>query len=123
MFSEAWIHHFINPMNCGRVQVPDGLGEAGDPACGDALEVTIRVERGMLAEVRWLVFGCAASIATSSMMSVLATGRSLAQGLALTEQEVVDALGGLPEEKIHCSNLGVGALQQAIHQYLEKSGV
>lgn len=119
MFSDVFLAHFLSPYNAGPMENPDAVGKAGDPACGDALEVSIRVKDGVLEDVKFMVFGCAASIATSSMMTVLAKKKTLEQALTITEQDIVDALGGLPDEKVHCSNLGVGALHQAIEIYLK----
>ena len=123
MFSDVFLAHFLSPYNAGPMENPDAVGKAGDAECGDALEVSIRVKDGVLEEVKFLVFGCAASIATSSMMTVLAKKKTLEQALALTEQNVIDALGGLPDEKTHCSNLGIGALHQAIEIYKKKNEV
>lgn len=120
MFTDVFLAHFLSPYNAGPMENPDAIGKAGDPACGDALEISIRVEEGVLADVKFMVFGCAASIATSSMTTVLSKKKTLEEALCLTEQDVVDALGGLPAEKVHCSNLGIGALHQAIRIYQER---
>lgn len=92
----------------------------GDPSCGDSLRMFIKVEDGVIKKISYLVFGCCASVATSSMISVLAKGKRIEEVLKITEQDVIDALDGLPEEKKHCSNLGVGALRLAIQDYEEK---
>lgn len=96
---------------------PDAEGTFGDPACGDALKIFIKVEDDRIAEISYLVFGCAGSIATSSMTSVLAKGKTLQEAMRITEEDVIEALEGLPESKIHCSNLGVRALRDAISSY------
>jgi nitrogen fixation protein NifU and related proteins len=98
----------------------DAYGSIGDPDCGDALIFYIRVSDNLIEEVSYLVFGCCASIATSSMTSVLAKGKTLEEALKITEEEVIEALDGLPVSKVHCSNLGVSALRLAITNYYEK---
>lgn len=122
MFTDVFLAHFLSPYNAGHMENADAVGKAGDPGCGDALEIRIRVENNILVDVKFLVFGCAASIATSSMTTVLAKNKTLEQALQLTEQDVVDALGGLPDDKVHCSNLGIGALHQAINAYCSQQG-
>lgn len=117
MFTDTFLAHFLSPYNAGPMENPDAVGKAGDPECGDALEISIKVREGVLEDVKFMVFGCAASIATSSMTTVLAKNKTLEQALALKEEHVVNALGGLPDEKVHCSNLGIGALHQAIKMY------
>lgn len=107
------------PQNAYSMPDADAEGQVGDPACGDALTIFIKVKDNKIFEISYLVFGCCASIATSSMTSVLAKGRSLEEALSITEKDIIDALDGLPEHKIHCSNLGVSALRQAINNYFE----
>lgn len=96
----------------------DGVGQVGDAACGDALTMYIKVEEGMLVEVSYMIFGCVASVATSSVTSIMAKGKTIEEALKITEEDVVKALEWLPEEKLHCSNLGVSALNKAIQNYL-----
>lgn len=98
----------------------DGVGKVGDASCGDALTMYIKVENEILKEVSYMVFGCVASIATSSMTSILSKGKSIEEALKITEEDIVIALDGLPEEKLHCSNLGVSALRSAIQNYRDK---
>jgi nitrogen fixation protein NifU and related proteins len=114
--------HFRNPRNVGQVENPDGAGSFGDPACGDYVEVTIRVDEkeNRLMEVKYLVHGCAGAIATSSIMTELAVGKTFDEALSLSDDDVIQALGGLPRRKQHCSLLGLQALQQAIGDYLFK---
>lgn len=113
----------MSPRNA--YSMPDGnaQGVYGDPACGDALIIFLKVKDNIIDEISYLVFGCCASIATSSMTSVLAKGKSLTDALRITEEDIIEALGGLPEAKIHCSNLGVSALKNAIANYYEKTGL
>ena len=111
------------PQNVGSMPDADGEGTVGDPNCGDSLTIYVRVRDEIIIDISFLVFGCTASIATSSMTTVLAKGKSLGTALEITEQDIVDSLGGLPKEKQHCSNLGVGALRKAIYNYREKQGI
>ncbi|MGI5900240.1 MAG: iron-sulfur cluster assembly scaffold protein [Christensenellales bacterium] len=97
----------------------DAEGCYGDPSCGDSLTLYIKVKDNRIDEISYLVFGCPASVATSSMMSELAKGKTLEEALTITEEDIVRALDGLPENKLHCSNLGVSALHNAINNYLE----
>lgn len=97
----------------------DAEGSVGDPSCGDCLVIYIKVRDNRIDNISYLVFGCCGAIATSSMTSVLARGKTLEEALAITEDHVVEALGGLPESKIHCSLMGVGALRKAIENYYE----
>jgi len=122
VYTERALEHFRNPRNVGRLEKPDGCGSFGDPSCGDYIEVSIRMdEKGeRLSEVKFLVHGCAGAIATSSVMTELAVGKTLNEALALTDDDVIQALGGLPGRKRHCSLLGLQALQQAIGDYLFK---
>ncbi len=116
-YTEKVMEHFLNPQNAYSMENYDGKGYYGSVECGDYIEVYIKVKDDILTEVSYTVFGCTASIATSSMMSTLAKGKTIEQALKITEDDVEKALDGLPEEKRHCSNLGVGALKNAIKNY------
>jgi len=107
------------PQNAYSMPDADAEGSYGDPSCEDYLTVYIKVKDNRIEEISYLVFGCCASIATSSMISVLAKGKTLEEALNITEEDIVRALDGLPENKLHCSNLGVSALHNAINNYLE----
>ena len=109
------------PQNAHSMPDADAEGDYGDPSCGDYLTVYLKVQNNRVEEISYLVFGCPASIATSSMTSVLAKGKTLKEALNITEEEIIQALDGLPENKIHCSNLGVSALRNAIKNYLNKN--
>ncbi|MEZ5125646.1 MAG: iron-sulfur cluster assembly scaffold protein [Thermoleophilia bacterium] len=122
MYNELVLDHFNNPRNVGEVGCADGVGQVGNPACGDVMRITIRVVDERLAEVRFKTFGCAAAVATSSMVTELTTGMTLSEAGEVTNQVVAAALGGLPASKMHCSNLAADALHQAIQDYLEKTG-
>ena len=123
MYSEKVMEHFMCPQNVGSMPEADGEGTVGDPNCGDCLTIYVKVQDDIIIDISFLVFGCTASIATSSMTTVLAKSRSLGTALEITEQDIIDSLGGLPKEKQHCSNLGVGALRKAIYNYREKQGI
>ena len=109
------------PQNAHSMPDADAEGDYGDPSCGDYLTVYLKVKNNRVEEISYLVFGCCASIATSSMTSVLAKGKTLEEALNITEEDIIQALDGLPENKIHCSNLGVSALRNAIENYLNKN--
>jgi len=122
-YSEMVINHFMCPRNVGIIKNANGVGTIGDPDCGDSLSVYIRVQNNTIEDISFKVFGCPASIATSSMTTVLVKGKKIEEALKLTEEDIVKALGGLPEKKVHCSNLGVKALKIAINNYLENTDV
>jgi len=129
-YSDTVIDHFQHPRNVGEIPAPDGVGKVGSPVCGDVIHLFIKVEDGILAEVKYKTFGCAASIASGSIMTEMVRGRSikelLAKGATPEEAaeklklEVVKALDGLPEQKVHCSLLATDALYDAIRDYQEK---
>ena len=108
------------PHNAYSMIDADGEGSFGDPSCGDYIDMYIKVEENIISEISQLVFGCTASIATSSMTSILAKGKTLDQAMIITEKDISNALDGLPEQKEHCSNLAVSALRNAIKDYQEK---
>lgn len=122
VYTEKAMEHFRNPRNVGQLEKPDGRGSFGDPSCGDYIEVTIQVDekKDRLSDVKFLIHGCAGAIATSSVMTELAIGKTLNEALALTDDDIIQELGGLPKRKQHCSLLGLHALQQAIGDYLFK---
>jgi nitrogen fixation NifU-like protein len=109
------------PQNAHSMPDADAEGSYGDPSCGDYLTVYLKVKDNRVEEISYLVFGCCASITTSSMTSVLAKGKTLEEALNITEEDIIQALDGLPENKVHCSNLGVSALHSAIENYLNKN--
>lgn len=109
------------PQNAHSMPDANAEGSYGDPSCGDYLTVYLKVKDNRIEEISYLVFGCCASIATSSMTSVLAKGKTLEEALNITEEDIIQALDGLPENKVHCSNLGVSALRSAIENCLNKN--
>ncbi len=120
MYSEKVMEHFRNPRNVGEIPDADGVGTVGNPVCGDLMSVYIKVKDNIITDVKFKTFGCAAAIATSSMITELATGKNLQDALKLTRGDVADSLGGLPPIKMHCSNLAADALHAAIKNYLYK---
>jgi nitrogen fixation NifU-like protein len=122
MYSAEVIDHFTHPRNVGFIADASVAVQYGDPRCGDCLLIFLKIERGIIEEMKYKVLGCAAAIASASMTSVLATGRFLEEALQLEEQAVAEALGGLPAKKMHCSNLAVGALRAAIRVYRDGAG-
>jgi len=122
MYSDKVIEHFMTPENVGSMPGADGMGEVGDPECGDLCQMFIKVRDGVIDDISFLVFGCTASVACGSMTTVLAKGLSVEAALQIREQDVVDALEGLPESKQHCSNLGVAALRKAVVAYQNREG-
>ena len=122
-YSEKVMDHFINPRNVGEIETPDGVGEVGNAMCGDIMKVYLRVEDGVLADVKFKTFGCASAIATSSMATELIRGKRVDEALALTNKAVVEALDGLPPVKMHCSVLAEEAVKAAIKDYYDRKGV
>lgn len=122
-YTDKVIEHFMCPQNTGSMPDADGEGTCGDPGCGDSLTIYIKVRGGVITDISFLVFGCPAAIATSSMTTELAKGKTLSEALAITEKDIADALGGLPDAKLHCSVLGARALRSAIEDYSQKNHI
>ena len=120
MYSEKVMDHFMNPRNVGEIPDADGVGTVGNPVCGDLMTVYIKVKDNRLKDVKFKTFGCGAAIATSSMTTELAKGKTIEEALKITRGDVADSLGGLPAIKMHCSNLAADALHAAIKDYMKK---
>jgi len=120
MYSEKVMDHFTNPRNAGDLPEADGIGEVGNPVCGDMMTFYIKVQDNKISDVRFKTFGCVAAISVSSMVSEMARGKTLKEARLITNKSVAEALDGLPKEKLHCSNLGAEALAKAIDDYEEK---
>ena len=120
IYSEKVMEHFMNPRNVGEIENPDGIGEVGNPVCGDMMTFYIKVKDNRLEDIKFKTFGCGSAIATSSMITELAKGKTLEQGMKITRADVADSLGGLPPVKMHCSNLAADALHAAIEDYYKK---
>jgi nitrogen fixation NifU-like protein len=118
-YNEKVMEHFLNPRNVGEIEDPDGVGEVGNPVCGDMMTFMIKVEKDRIEDVRFKTFGCGAAIAVSSMVSEMAKGKTLDEAMKITNAMVAEELGGLPKNKLHCSNLGADALHKAIEDYRE----
>lgn len=123
VYSEKVMDHFMNPRNVGEIQDADGVGEIGNPVCGDMMTCYIKVKDNHLEDVKFQTFGCGAAIAVSSMVSELAMGNTLEEALFITPRLVAEKLDGLPKNKFHCSNLGAQALRKAIRDYAGKKGI
>jgi nitrogen fixation NifU-like protein len=121
MYSEEVMEHFTNPRNVGEIEDADGVGEVGNPVCGDMMTFYIKVDDDeRLSDVKYKTFGCGAAIAVSSMVSEMAKGETLEEALKISRDDVAEKLGGLPKNKMHCSNLGAEALGKAIEDYQSK---
>lgn len=114
------MEHFLNPRNKGKLKDADAVGRVGNPICGDIMYIYIKVKNGKIEKIGWETMGCAAAIATSSMLSELAKGKSLEEAMKITRDDIADALDGLPPIKMHCSNLAAEGLHKAIENYLHK---
>ena len=120
MYSERVMDHFRNPRNVGEIENADGTGEVGNPVCGDMMTFYVKVKDNVLTDVKFKTFGCGAAIAVSSMVSEMAIGKTIEEALKISNADVAKELGGLPPNKLHCSNLGADALHEAIKNYLAK---
>ncbi len=120
MYSERVMDHFTNPRNVGDMADADGVGTVGNPTCGDAMKIYIKVKDGKIVDAKFKTFGCGAAIAVSSMVTEMVKGKTLDEALAISKEAVANELGGLPPQKMHCSNLGADALKQAIEDYRSK---
>lgn len=125
MYSKKVMEHFLHPRNMGEIKNADGIGKVGNIVCGDVMWIYIKVEkdkqgRSIIKDIKFKTFGCAAAIATSSIITELVKGKTIDEALKITKKDVVNALGGLPPIKIHCSNLAAEALHEAIYDYMKK---
>jgi len=120
MYTQKVMEHFKNPRNMGEIPDADGVGTVGNPVCGDLMTIYIKVKDGRLEDIKFKTFGCGSAIATSSMITELAKGKTLEEGLKITRGNVADELGGLPPVKMHCSNLAADALHAAIEDYRKR---
>jgi len=120
MYTEKVMEHFRNPRNMGEIPDADGIGTVGNPVCGDLMTVYIKVKDNRIEDIKFKTFGCGAAIATSSMITELAKGKTIDEALKITRADVAESLGGLPPIKMHCSNLAADALHAAIKDYEKK---
>ena len=117
MYSKKVMEHFKSPKNVGVIEDADGVGEIGNPLCGDMMTIYLKIEEDHIDDIKFQTFGCGAAIAVSSMLTEMAKGKSLEEAKRITNKDVAEALEGLPKNKLHCSNLGADALQLAINNY------
>ena len=122
MYTEKVMEHFRNPRNMGEIPDADGVGTVGNPVCGDLMTIYIKVKDNKVEDIRFKTFGCGAAIATSSMITDLARGKTLDEAMKISRGDVAENLGGLPPVKMHCSNLAADGLHAAIQDYLKKKG-
>ena len=120
MYTEKVMDHFSNPRNIGEIENADGVGEVGNPVCGDMMSFYINVKDNKIADIKFKTFGCVAAIAVSSMVTEMAIGKTLDEAKQITKKSVAESLDGLPKEKMHCSNLGADALARAIEDFENK---
>ncbi|HNX13406.1 MAG TPA: Fe-S cluster assembly scaffold protein NifU [Oscillospiraceae bacterium] len=123
MYTQKVMDHFMNPRNVGEIENADGVGEVGNARCGDIMKMFLKIDNGIITDVKFKTFGCGAAIATSSMATELIKGKSIDDALKLTNKAVVEALEGLPPAKIHCSVLAEQAIKTALADYYRKKGI
>ncbi len=121
MYSDKVMDHFRNPRNAGVIENPDAVGEVGNPSCGDVMKIYLKIDiENKIEDIKFQTFGCASAIACSSMVTELAMNKHIDEAEKISRKDIADALGGLPPLKMHCSNLGADALQEAIKYYRQK---
>jgi len=120
MYTEQVMDHFMNPRNVGEIENASGVGTVGNAKCGDIMKIFIKVENNVIVDIKFKTFGCGAAIATSSKATEMVMGKTIDEALLITNKMVTDALGGLPEVKLHCSVLAEEALHEAIKNYKER---
>lgn len=123
LYSERVMEHFRNPRNVGTIANADGIGEVGNAKCGDIMKIYLKIDDGVISDVKFETFGCASAIASSSMATELIKGKPLSQALSLTNKAVAQALDGLPAHKLHCSVLAEEAIKAAVRDYYDKNGI
>ncbi len=121
MYSDKVMDHFMNPRNVGDMEDADGIGEEGNPTCGDAMKIFIKVKDDRIVDAKFKTLGCGAAIAVSSMVTEMVKGKTIDEALSLSKEAVANELDGLPPQKMHCSNLGADALKKAIEDYRSRS--
>ncbi len=122
-YSEKVMDHFANPRNVGEIENADGIGEVGNPKCGDIMKMYLKINKGIITDVKFKTFGCGAAIATSSMATELIKGKTIEDALKVTNRAVMEALDGLPPVKVHCSVLAEQAVKAALSDYYTKKGI
>lgn len=122
MYSEKVMDHFTNPRNVGEIENADGVGQVGNPKCGDIMKMYLKIEDNIITDAKFKTFGCGAAVATSSMATELVKGKTVEEALKITNKAVAEALDGLPPAKMHCSNLAEEAITAAIEDYKRRTG-
>ncbi len=120
MYTKEVMDHFSNPRNVGEMPDADGVGTEGNPVCGDVMKIFLKVKDDKIVDAKFQTFGCGAAIAVSSMVTEMVKGKTLDEALSISKETVANSLGGLPPQKMHCSNLGADALRKAIEDYRNK---
>ena len=123
LYSDIVMDHFMHPRNVGEIENPDGVGQVGNAKCGDIMKMYLKIRNDRIEDVKFETFGCGSAIASSSMATEMIKGKSIEDALALTNKEVVDALGGLPAHKLHCSVLAEEAVKSAVKNYYDRNGI
>lgn len=123
MYTEQVMEHFTNPRNVGEIENADGVGEVGNAKCGDIMKIFLKIENGIITDVKFKTYGCASAIATSSIATEMIKGQPIEKAVELSNKAVVEALGGLPAHKIHCSVLAEQAIKEALRDYYTKQGI
>ena len=123
LYSDKVMDHFTNPRNVGIIEDADGVGEVGNARCGDIMKIYLKINNGIIEDVKFKTFGCGSAIASSSMETEMIKGKPLSQALELTNKAVAEALDGLPAHKMHCSVLAEEAIRSAIKDYYDKNGI
>lgn len=121
-YSKKVMDHFFNPRNVGVIEDADGIGEVGNPVCGDIMRMYIKVKDDVITDIKFKTFGCGAAVATSSMVTEMVKGKNIKDALEITNKQVAEALDGLPPIKMHCSNLAEAGIKAAIDDYYKKNG-
>ncbi|MCL6479566.1 MAG: Fe-S cluster assembly scaffold protein NifU [Peptococcaceae bacterium] len=122
MYSEKVMDHFENPRNVGEIPDADGVGQVGNPSCGDIMKIYLKIKDNVIEDIKFKTFGCGAAIATSSMVTEMVKGKTIDEALKVSNKQVAEALDGLPPQKMHCSNLAADALHAAIEDYKSRQG-
>lgn len=123
MYTEQVMDHFMNPRNMGEIENADGVGEVGNAKCGDIMRIYLKIDNGIITDCKFKTYGCASAIATSSIATEMIKGHSIEEAVELSNKAVVEALGGLPTHKIHCSVLAEQAVKAALYDYYTKQGI
>lgn len=123
LYTEIVMDHFMNPRNVGEIENADGIGEVGNAKCGDIMKMYLKIENNVITDVKFETFGCGSAIASSSMATEMIKGKTVEEALNVTNKQVVDALGGLPAHKLHCSVLAEESIKSAVKDYYDKNGI